>query len=349
MIWRALFGRRPDGLPLEVKTLLLVEAREIDLIEPFARSLQSKFGDVGVAVLGSASYAAHPSIQLDGAGAAQRLENMVLDRLIAVGDRCATLLPAGVKSYVVNATRAPSRAVGGVFVADPALTTSLANASASGDPLADASALPAMTPDQSACERFKEQREGKRWVGYFAATGNNEEERAYLIFNRLIRHKMGLMVLAPRDPARCEPVYRESIKYRLQTIRHNRLSTSFVPIKTRVYYVEDEAPRNAMYACCDWVVVGGTLDDNAYVMQDIVSPIQAGRPVVIGPAGDRTPLTRAALRAGVVYSAHDMDALFDHLREIIDAPAAAAERARRARAWLEAQPGAIARIVGAID
>ena len=349
MIWRTLFGRRPQGLPPEVKTLLLVEAAETDLIEPFARSLHSKFGNVGVAVLGSADYAAHPSIQLDEAAAAQRLENMVLDRLIAVGDRCATLLPAGVKSYVVNALRAPPHPVSGMFMADPALTATLASVSASGDPLADVSALPAMTLDQSACERFKEQREGKRWVGYFAATGHNEEERAYLIFNRLIRHKMGLMVLAPRDPARCEPVYRESIKYRLQTIRHNRLSTSFVPIKTRVYYVEEETPRDAMYACCDWVVVGGTLDGNAGVMPDIVTPIQSGRPVVIGPAGDRTPLMRAALRAGLVYAAHDMEALFGYLKEIIDAPTRALERAERARAWLEAQPGAIARIVAAID
>lgn len=349
MIWRTLFGRRPAGLPAEVKSLLLVEAGEIDLIAPFARSLQDKFGDVGIAALGPGGNAAYPVVQLDETNAAQRVEKMSVDRIIAVGDRCVALLPAGVKAYAVNATRAPSRPLRGVFLADPALTVSLPNATVSGDPLADVTEVPLPAQDQGACERFKEQRDGKRWIGYFAATGYNEEDRAYLIFNRLIRHKMGLMVLAPRDPARCEPVYRESIKYRLQTIRHNRLSTSFVPIKTRVYYVEEEAPRNAMYACCDWVVVGGTLDDGAAVMPDIVTPIQAGRPVVIGPAGNSTPLTRAAVRAGVILAAHNFEALFDLLKEIIDAPSPAGERAERARAWLQAQPGAIARIVRAID
>lgn len=348
-MWRSLFGRAASGLPAQVKTLLLVEAAECDLVEPFARSLHDKFGDVGIAVLGSGGNAAYPTVHLDETQAAQSIGKMTVDRIVAVGDRCAALLPDRGNCYVVNATRIPRSSVRRLFVSDPALTKALPGSVLGGDPLAHMTAPPPAPPDQSACERFKEQREALRWVGFFAATGHNEEERAYLIFNRLIRHKMGLMVLAPRDPARCEPVYRESIKYRLQTIRHNRLSTSFVPIKTRVYYVEEEAPRNAMYACCDWVVVGGTLDDNAAVLPDIVTPMQAGCPVVIGPAGNNTPFIRAAVRAGVILTAHDPEALYDRLKEIIDTPSLAGQRAERARAWLDAQPGAIARIVKLID
>lgn len=350
MIWRRLFSQPAATLPAGVHTLLILDASDGEACLPLAQALQSKFGDLGLASVGGPVSLPYPSFEISAASKAH-LEKLELKRVIALGDSSAELLPDGTAAvtYIVNATRSQPRACKRVFAGDPAHARGLPDAVVSGDPLAGVQSLPSFATDNSTCVRFKEQRDGGRWIGYFAGTGEDEEDRAYLIFNRLIRHKMGLMVLAPYDPARCEPVYRDAIKYRLQTIRHNRLSTSFVPIKTRVYYVEEAAPRDALYACCDWVVVGGTLAEGSGVIPDIATPIMLRRPIVIGPAGLRTLLLQAALRAGVVIAAASDEELFSQLKHIIDAPEAAAERAERAYAWLAAQPGALERVVAGID
>lgn len=347
MIWSRLFKQSSSGLPETTHTLLIAEASAAQAMLPLAQALQQKFGDLGIGWVGKIEFSAFPNVELDDSGVRQ-IRKLRLQRVIALGDACAALIPDGCAAYVVNAAHKPAKPVDGIFVADPALAAGIPDAIVSGDPLANITELAAPSTDTAICERFLEQRQGGRWIGYFAATGEGEEDPAYLIFNRLIRHKMGLMVLAPFDPARCEPVYREAIKYRLQTIRHNRLSTSFVPIKTRVYYVEDAAARNAMYACCDWVVVGGTLADRSNVAPDIVTPLQLRRPVVVGPHGQHTPVLQAAIRAGVVLSAASEDELFAHLKHIIDAPEAAAERTEHAYAWLAAQPGALPRVIAGI-
>lgn len=349
MIWRRLFGQPGAALPPNTRTLLVVDAADSALAQPLADALQQKFGDLGIATIGTTQDSAYPSIKIDASGAAQRIADLNLHRVVAVGDAAATLLPAGPASYIVNATRPPARPAQRVFVAAPAFAEKIPSAIVSGDPLANLAPPVEENTEPTLCDRFKEQREGGRWVGYFAATGENEEDSAYLIFNRLIRHKMGLMILAPFDPARCEPVYRDAIKYRLQTIRHNRLSTSFVPIKTRVYYVEESAPLRAMYSCADWVVVGGTLAANSGVIPDIISPIRRKRPVVVGPYGKSTPLVQAAIRSEAVLSAVSEEQLFTHLKHLLDAPQAAAEQAERAFAWLIAQPGAVQRVVVGID
>jgi 3-deoxy-D-manno-octulosonic-acid transferase len=223
----------------------------------------------------------------------------------------------------------------------------LPQANVTGDPLLSLPVPDGVRPGTQ-CERFKEQREGDRWLGYFAATGEHEEEDAYLIFNRLIRHKMGLMLLAPSDPARCEPVYREAIKYRLQTIRHPRLSTSFVPIKTRVYFIEPGAqagsPLADFYPCADFVVAGGTLHTAAAHSPDLLTPLSAGTPVIVGPVR-RDLLTMAAVRDGAVLAGDTRDDVFEACRRLLDAPALRQQQAGRGHTWLTSQQGARERVL----
>lgn len=329
-------------------TLVVGEAQLLQSAGGWLDAVAAQFGRIALASEDSVTGTPFAAVQLpEDKALPQFLEKAAPARVIVLGSWAnAETLPKLTKApcYWVNASpSADTRGFARVMVANHAAAASSSGAVLTGDPLLDQIAVhPAQT---DSCERFKEQRDAGRWIGYFAGTGAGEEEIAYSTFNRLIRHKMGLMVLAPRDPARCEPVYRESIKYRLQTIRHNRLSTSFIPIKTRVYYVEAAEPLQALYGCVDFVVAGGTLDAQSDAAPDIVTPVRANRPVIVGPAGRDDPWVRAGIEAGMVAVADSREALFERAREIIEAPETAAQRAAGAAEWLALQAGARQRVL----
>ena len=336
-------------------TLILTDAATFARAGLFIAALQSKFHNVAIALVDTAEpMPSLPHIVLPGdiTAAAQRITKTQPQRLIILGlseHYLPLALAASCPRYWLNARDA------GIAHADCALisTTSpdihIEGAQALGDALVDLTSLPEITTDTEICLRFKEQHESNRWLGYFAATGEDEEDMAYALFSRAMRHKMGLMLLAPRDPARCEPVYRESIRFRLQTIRHARFSTSFVPLKTRVYYIEQAEPIASLYGCVDFVVVGATLNQNASNTPDIITPILHNRPVIVGTAHRENALLAAAINAGVVLAGNDNDQIFAHIKAIIDAPQQGQHIAEKARAWLNSQVGAMTRVLDAIN
>ena len=345
-------------VPADVRgaTLVVMNAADIEVAKPLLDALRNKLGALALATVGqTAVSAALPCIELpaDLAKAAKLVTKIKPARLIllGLGGEFAALIPAAAApAFWINAhdVEAAKGVDVKLLLADPALLNGLPNAIVTGDPLAGLESLPGIVQDEEMCVRFKEQHESDRWLGYFAGTGEDEEEEAYPIFNRLIRYKMGLMLLAPRDQDRCEPVYREAIKYKLQTIRHRRLSTSFVPVKTRVYFIEDPQPLEALYRCVDFVVAGGTLHANATNTPDIISPILHGKPVVVGPAHRNTPLVRSAAMARAVLAGHSAEEVFEHARMLLDNPKHREDLAKHARAWLEAQVGALQRVINAI-
>ncbi|HET9114266.1 MAG TPA: hypothetical protein VFN66_10440 [Burkholderiales bacterium] len=347
------FNKLPDGM--RGSTLLLTDAATLSRAGEFIVALQAKFHNLALAVTDNTDpVSAYPLLQLpaDLAGAAERIKKIQPQRLIILGMTSAyrpLAVAANCPIFWINARDAAIADAKCRIITTAQALAELPEAVVTGDPLAGLARLPTVSVDTEICKRFKEQREGDRWLGYFAATGEAEEDYAYALFNRAIRHKMGLMLLAPRDPARCEPVYRESIKYRLQTIRHRRLSTSFVPIKTRVYYIEDPQPLESLYACADFVIAGGTLDAQAQNDPDIVTPVLLNKPVIVGAAHRRQPLIAAAVEAGVVLAGNDSEALFARIKMLIDQPEQGAALAARAHAWLERQVGASERVLSLID
>jgi len=347
-------GKLPEGMA--GATLVVGSAAILSTAGAFLDALQGKFGNVALGVTGVDVFSGllpHIRVPEDLGKAAVVLKKIQPQRLICLGvdGRYANLVREVIcPVYWVNVAdwetaRSDCKLL---MVADPQLLQTIPHAVLTGDPLVNLAELPKIETDSMLCERFKEQREGDRWVGFFAATGEGEEEETYQIFNRLIRHKMGLLVLAPRDQARCEPVYRESIKYQLQTIRHNRLSTSFIPIKTRVYYVEEPEPLAGMYPCVDFVVAGGSINQHADNLPDIITPILHGKPVILGPAHRDVPLVRAAVAAKVVLAAENSNEIFEHAKYLLDNPAEGERIATHARYWLEAQVGALDRVVAGI-
>ncbi len=319
------FNKLPAGVA--GSSLVLADAATLARTDALLAALQARFGNVAVAQLDGTYSGSLPQIVFSAENATERLKKIRPQRLIVLGldDTHVSLMQAAdcpawwISAHDVAATQA---GIG---------------------------QLPELVNDPSLCARLKEQRDGGRWVGYFAATGEDEEDIAYALFSRMMRHKMGLMILAPRDRERCEPVYRESIKYRLQTIRHARLSTSFVPIKTRVYYVEDSLPLEGLYACVDFVVAGGTLHPNARNTPDIVSPMLHGKPVIVGSAHRDDPVVAAALAAGVVLAGDDNEQIFAHAQRLIDDPAYRAQLTAQASTWVSAQVGALVRVMATIE
>ena len=357
MGWLSLFGLNSLPKGVEGATLVVGNGATLNVAGELLGALQTKFGNVALAAAGSPAYAGTlPVFNLPERmeKAAELVRKSRPQRLIMLGmeGRFMSMADAaGCPVFWINvadweAAQTDSKVL---MVADPQLHQVIPGAVTTGDPLVNLQALPAVDADTTICQRFKEQHEGDRWIGYFAATGEDEEEEAYAIFNRLIRYKMGLMVLAPRDQARCEPVYRESIKYRLQTIRHNRLSTSFVPLKTRVYYIEEPEPLAGLYGCVNFVVAGGTMHAHAQNAPDLITPMLRGVPVIVGPAHRDDPLVRAAVAAKVVLAAADSNEIFEHARYLLENPHEGARIAGHASAWLNAQVGALDRVLALIE
>ena len=349
------FGGLPPGIA--GATLVVGEGAALQQASALLDGLQSKLGPIALGYVGDATYSgALPSFNLapqpDKAAALMRkIQPARLIILALRGDQTHLVRAAACPAYWINARdhHAANSGCNAVTVSDPKLMRSINGAVLTGNPLLNITQLPGMPTTNPICERFKEQRESGRWLGYFAATGEGEEEIAYAIFNRLIRHKMGLMILAPQDPARCEPVYRESIKYRLQTIRHNRLSTSFVPLQTRVYYIEEPQPLAALYACVDFVVAGGTLHSSALQKPDLITPLLHGKPVIVGSAQRDDGLVRAALADNAVLGGNNEEQVFQHARGLLDAPSERERLGAAGKDWLQAQVGALARVLALIE
>lgn len=194
------------------------------------------------------------------------------------------------------------------------------------------------TPEQGPCARFKEQHQAKRWLAYFANLHEGEDALAYQVFGAMMRIRMGVMIIAPDHPSRYEPVYRDSLKYHLQTIRHGRLATSFVPLKTRVYFLETEGAMTDFYACANFCVPGGTLAGGAV---SLLPPIQAKCPLILGPAMPNNSLKQQLLEARAVVAAAHIEELVELARHWITQPEDAQAHAERAHAWLLQNPGVL--------
>ncbi|WP_018860648.1 MULTISPECIES: hypothetical protein [unclassified Thioalkalivibrio] len=157
-----------------------------------------------------------------------------------------------------------------------------------GDPIAGAVDLPAApAPDTDFCERFREYHEKGHPILLAPNTGPGEEAFAFAVLFAVLRKTAAILLLAPADRERHEPVYRDAIKYSLPIIRHNRFMTSFVPRKNRVYYIEDPDTLHSAYGCAHVTLPGGTLAASE-TPPDLGLPLAHGSAVICGPAENPT-------------------------------------------------------------
>lgn len=347
----ALFDLFSAKIPPEAvgATLVVADATTAAQAEPLLARLSERVGIVVLGIVGGGSYTgARTAVSLSGGGAHRRLGRIAPARLILLGradDRYELAAPAAWPIYWINAEDARVGATAArATIARDALRAVLPHATLTGDPLLLLSA-PGCAPDAGFCQRFREFRERQQWVIYFAATGEGEEPLAYASLFKLLQRQAGLMALAPADPARYEPVYRDAIAYRLPTNRHVRLITSAVPHKTRVYYIESEAALQAMYACADVVIVGGTLTPHSRVEPDLVGPLAAARATVMGSARRDDARVASALAAGVVTGADSVEGLVRTVDRLLRDAGEREAVGTQGRAWLLQHAGAADRVL----
>lgn len=279
------------------RPLVLGTAPDLEAAETLLNALASRFGPLALGVVGETPYqGARPHVHLPREHGAdrKRLERLKAARLIVLGDadNRFDLVSTGPADRVWLNVRSSEVAGTGcrlVTVSDEAAAGLLPGAHLTGDPTASLDALPEL-PERSEdlCERFREYREREHRVFYVPDTGPGEEAVAFGVLFELLRRQTAIMILAPRDPARHEPVYRDAIKYSLPIIRHNRLMTSYVPRKNRVYYVEDADTRTALYPCADLIIPGGSLVAEMQA-PDLITPCWARFPCCWAPMAAVTP------------------------------------------------------------
>ncbi|MFP4695033.1 3-deoxy-D-manno-octulosonic acid transferase [Thiohalospira sp.] len=328
----------------QAPTVLLAPDEAIRHADAFLDRLEAAFGPLLLTTPGGQGSQRHGARKLPWLGKRRWLAQLAPARVLRLGAAPPIPAPEGVPVVWINA---PADA-------DPELADRLLHAEpaagpqpgeVTGDPVL---ALEAPSPpgETDLCDRFRELREAGRWICYFAGTVEGEERRAYAAFFELLRRRMGFMILAPRDPERYEPVYRDAIKYNLPTNRHNRLSTSWVPKKSRVYYVEDPQTLAGIYPCADLVVPGGTLVGDGRP-PDLSTPLDRGCAVAVGPAGREHPVVASAIAAGAVAAAGD-DELEETLAALLTDPERREALAAAGRAWLNRHTGALDRVLAVV-
>ena len=337
-------------------TLVLGDTDTLHSADDFLSALAEREDRIGVGNLGPQEYRGRfACVDLPEAHGAdrKRLKKLRATRLIVLGaanGRFDLVREAGGDKIWINAEHSEAADTGcrAVVVSGSAQAQTVPGAQALGDPLLGLESLPTIDFDTELCERFKEYRERQHPVFYVALAAEPEVKSAYGMLFEILRKKTAIMLFSLSDPDQHERVYHEAIKYSMPTIRHSRLYTSYVPRKNRVYFVEDAEVRQPLYACPDVTVLGGTLVPEAAHDPDLVTAILAGRPVLVGPQRSG-PLVRAAVAAGVIAAADDVDSLASEAMALFDAPESAHDMALAARQWLDEQLGARERVLGLLQ
>lgn len=191
--------------------------------------------------------------------------------------------------------------------------------------------------EESVCDRFQEYNDRNYGVFFVPQTANEkEEEIAFSILFTILRKQTAIMIMAPEDPQRYEPAYRNMLKFKLPIIRHSRLYTSKVPKNNRVYFIEESSITNEFYACGNLVIPGATLDIEASRTVDLETPIRQGKAILVGP-NQKNSLVQEAIHEGVIASADSVESLGLMALDLLSNPAKTEILAKNAYEWWKAK------------
>jgi 3-deoxy-D-manno-octulosonic-acid transferase len=177
------------------------------------------------------------------------------------------------------------------------------------------------------------------------------EEAILLGAHRLLRSTQprALLVLAPRHPARFDAVAAAIVAQGFRCQRRSRdLPQSATAPECEVLLLDTLGELPEFYAAADVAFVGGSLVPVGG--HNLLEPVALGVPVLAGPALFSAPdVAQVLCGAGALKLVSDAAGLAGALGELLSSPAERARSAAAGRAVIEANRGALERLLGLIE
>jgi len=172
------------------------------------------------------------------------------------------------------------------------------------------------------------------------------QDEAELILNAWQPHADTLLVLIPRHPERFQAAYELARQRGFNT--QKRSDNAPVRPDTQVWIGDSMGEMYAYFQAADIVFIGGSLVDTG--CQNIIEPLQCGKPVLFGPSiYNFQAACQEALATGVAQQIHSAAELVQTVTRQLAQPEIYAQQTAKTAAYLAQHRGASQRIADAIE
>ena len=191
------------------------------------------------------------------------------------------------------------------------------------------------------------QRIGNRRVFLAASLREKDgQDEAELILNAWQPHADTLLILIPRHPERFQAAYNLAQQRGFQT--QKRSDNAPIRPDTQVWIGDSMGEMYAYFQAADIVFIGGSLVNTG--CQNIIEPLQCGKPVLFGPSiYNFQAACQEALAAGVAQQIHSAAELVQTVTQQLMQPEIHAQQAAKAAVYLAQHRGASQRIADVIE
>ncbi len=172
------------------------------------------------------------------------------------------------------------------------------------------------------------------------------QDEAELILNAWQPHADTLLVLIPRHPERFQAAYHLAQQRGFKT--QKRSDNAPIRPDTQVWIGDSMGEMYAYFQAADIVFIGGSLVNTG--CQNIIEPLQCGKPVLFGPSiYNFQAACQEALAAGVAQQIHSAAELVQTITRQLAQPEIHAQQAAKAAVYLVQHRGASQRIADVIE
>lgn len=205
--------------------------------------------------------------------------------------------------------------------------------------------LPADLPERADVLRRQLGQSRPVWIA--ASTHEGEEEAALVAFDAVRRrHPDALLMLVPRHPERFDRAAALARRRGLDVVR--RSEGRSCDAQTAVFVGDTLGELPLFYACADVAFVGGSLAPLGG--HNMLEPAALGVPVLFGPSRfNFEDIARALLAAGAARQVADAADLGEAVAELLGDPARRAEMGEAGRQLVEANRGAVGRLLDLLE
>ena len=172
------------------------------------------------------------------------------------------------------------------------------------------------------------------------------QDEVELILNAWQPHADTLLVLIPRHPERFQAAYELAQQRGFKT--QKRSDNAPIRPDTQVWIGDSMGEMYAYFQAADIVFIGGSLVNTG--CQNIIEPLQCGKPVLFGPSiYNFQAACQEALAAGVAQQIHSAAELVQTITRQLAQPEIHAQQATKTAAYLVQHRGASQRIADVIE